>query len=118
MANTIPRKPEETLALLDLMIAGVEKNRADLGGYADELLKRFVPIRDNLRAAILKRTETAGLARRATQELHATTRTAVQSAQQFRFLLYARYGKQNAILRGFGLRTLKNRWMSRKKKTD
>ncbi|MCF7797785.1 MAG: hypothetical protein K9N11_03760 [Lentisphaeria bacterium] len=70
MANTIPRKPEETLALLDQMINGVEKNRADLGTYADELLKRFVPIRDNLRAAIQKRTETAGLARQATQVIN------------------------------------------------
>ena len=118
MANTIPRKPAETLALLNQMINGVEKNRDELGDYTDDLLRRFVPIRDTLQAAMVKRTEMAGLARQATQELQDTSRNAVQAAQQLRYLLYSEFGKQNAKLRGFGLRTLKNRWLSRKKKTE
>ena len=60
------------MALLNQMIAGVENNRADLGGFADELLVRFVPIRDELQAALLNRIEMAGLAPQATQKLQTT----------------------------------------------
>lgn len=115
MANTIPRKPAENLALLNQMIHGLEMHGDELNLDAQALLEQLIPVRDALQAAIHKRVQTAGAAERATQELQATGKVAYELAKNVRFTLYGMIGKTDSRLLAFGLDTLKNRWQQRKK---
>lgn len=115
MANTIPRKPELTLALLHQMINGLASHEDIQDKIPQDLLDKLQTLESELKAAISQRIIKAGEAERATQVLNETNRRAIQTARRVRELLYSMYGKQDARLLNFGLDTLKNRWDRRRR---
>ena len=107
--KNIPNRPALLLALMDSLVSGYEKYQAELGSGSAEMLTLLATERDNLRAALVGRTEAAGAAERATQELYRERDEAVLTSRKGRDFAYAQLGKHDARLVEFGLDSLRRR---------
>lgn len=107
--KAIPERPALLLALMDSLVSGYEKYQTELGSGSADMLALLTTERDNLRAALVNRTESAGIAERATQELIRERDEAVLASRKGRDFAYAQLGKHDARLVEFGLDSLRRR---------
>lgn len=107
MAKTLSKRPALLLAQMTDLIRGLEKYPETFGDLNAEYVGNLTTARDDLQAALNHRTDAAGAAERATQELYRLRDSAHLLTRQIRDIVYGVYTKYDARIVEFGLDTIR-----------
>lgn len=105
----IPQRPALLVSMLDSMVYGFTKYAAEFGGDTTAMVNSLTSTRNTLVSAMQTRTEAAGIAEGATQNLASQRDSAILVTRRMRDQIYAIFGKNDARIVEFGLDTIRPR---------